>query len=198
MKLYLSIIGIAAALISAVNIAVGVAAWYYVIAAVIWCIALQFALDGAVAIIIKATPDRWYGVNNPHFNVSDREKRLYIRLGVERWKDKVWELGGIGGFSKAALKDPFNPQYIEKFIIECNKGVLTHRLTYFVGFLVMLTMFNLCSLTIALPTAVVNVFLNVLPTVVLRHNTPKLKSIYERLNRRIARKSEAKQRQTAK
>lgn len=184
MKMYLSIIGVAAIIIAAVNIALGTAPWYYVIAAIVWCIALQFALDGLIAIIINKMPDRWFGINNPAYQVSEKEKRLYKKLKVRLWKDKVWELGGLGGFSKRLLREPDNPQYIEKFIIECNKGVLTHRLSYPAGFLAMLTMFNVCSFTIALPVAIVNVYLNILPTIVLRHNTPMLKSVLKRLNRK--------------
>lgn len=186
MKLYLSIIGIAMALISAVNIAFAVAPWYYVLCAVVWSVVLQFAIDGLIAIIIKLTPDRWYGIDNPRFEVSEREKELYKKLNVRRWKDKVWELGGIGGFSKKSLLEPDSPEYIEKFIIECNKGVVTHRLCYPVGIIVMLTMLNVCAFTIALPAALVNLFLNTLPTLVLRYNTPKLQSLLKRLNRKIA------------
>ena len=184
MKLYLSTIGIAMAAISAVNIAFGVASWYYVIIAVIWCTALQFALDGTIAIIIKKMPDRWFGVDNRHYNVSEFEKSLYKKLRVRLWKDKVWELGGIGGFSKKTLKDPSNPAYIENFIIECNKGVLTHRLSYPAGFAVMLTLGGTSVFTVALPVAIVNLFLNILPTLALRYNTPKLKSLLKRLNRK--------------
>lgn len=181
MKLYLSVIGISMLVISCINIALGMAEWYYVIIAVIWCTALQFALDGLIAIIINKMPDRWFGVDNPIYRVSERERKLYKRLKVRRWKDKVWELGGLGGFSKKLLKEPDNPEYIEKFIVECNKGVLTHRLSYPIGFLAMLTLMNACSFTIALPVAVVNLFLNILPTLALRYNTPMLKSVLGRL-----------------
>lgn len=184
MKLYLSTIGIAMLVISVFNIAFSIAPWYYVIIAVVWCTALQFALDGAIAILINKMPDAWFGVDNRAYFVSDREKRLYKKLGVRRWKDKVWELGGLGGFSKKELKDPRNPEYIEKFIIECNKGVLTHRLAYPIGFLAILTLPNVCAFTVALPVAVVNLFLSILPTVVLRHNTPMLITALERLKRK--------------
>lgn len=183
MKLYLSIIGIAMTVISAVNILFGTASWYYIILAVIWCTALQFAFDGTIAFLINKMPDGWFGVNNRWYHVSEAEKRLYKKLKVRRWKDKVWELGGLGGFSKKKLKEPDRPEYIEKFIIECNKGVLTHRLSYPIGFLAMLTLPNLCSLTVALPVAIVNLFLNVLPTLALRYNTPKLKAMLKRLQR---------------
>jgi len=188
MKLYLSTIGIAAFLISAVNIIFNTANWYYVITAVAWCIALQFAIDGLIAIIINKMPDRWFNIDNPIYRVSKKETTIYIRLKVRIWKDKVWELGGLGGFSKKSLKEPDNPKYIEKFIIECNKGVLTHRLSYPAGFLAMLTLPNICAFTIALPVAVVNLFLNILPTIVLRYNTPMLLSVFKRLKR----KAEAK------
>ena len=184
MKLYLSTIGISMLVIYAVNIAFETAAWYYVLISVIWCTALQFAIDGSIAIIINKLPDRWFGAYNPFYKVFGWERELYKCLNVRRWKDKVWELGGLGGFSKKELKEPDNSKYIEKFIIECNKGVLTHRLSYPAGFVAMLTISSPCSLTVAIPVAIVNVFLNILPTLALRYNTPKLISLLKRLKRK--------------
>lgn len=184
MKLYLSVIGIAMAVISAVNILFQTAPWSYVVLAVIWCTALQFALDGLVAMLIHKMPDRWFGVDAPLFHVSKKERELYKKLKVRRWKDKVWELGGLGGFSKKSLKNPDDPKYIEKFIIECNKGVLVHRLSYPIGYLAMLTVSGACAFTLALPVATVNLLLNVLPTVVLRYNTPMLISALNRSKRK--------------
>ena len=175
MKLYLSVIGGAMLVISVLNILCEVAAWYYVIIAVVWCTALQFALDGLIAILINKMPNGWFGTDN-----------LYKKLRVRLWKDKVWELGGLGGFSKKELKEPDNPRYIERFIIECNKGVITHRLSYPIGFLAMLTLPGACAFTVALPVAAVNVFLNVLPTLALRYNTPTLKSLLSRMEKRSA------------
>ena len=191
MKLYLSVIGIAMAVVAALNLIFEVAPWYYVIAAVIWCTALQFALDGLLAIIIRITPDRYFGADDPHFAVSESAQALYKRLRVSRWKDSVLELGGLGGFSKKSLKEPTNPKYIEKFIIECNKGVVTHRLSYPIGFLAMLTVDGICAFTVALPIAVVNVFLNVLPTLVLRYNTPPLQKLLSRMNKKLSAAADA-------
>lgn len=171
-------------IIAAVNLLFGVAPWYYVLIAVVWCTALQFAIDGGLAFIINKMPDRWFGVDNPLYYVSELEKKLYKRLRVKFWKDKVWELGGLGGFSKKHCTDPSDPRYIEQFIIECNKGVLTHRLSYPAGFLAMLTLSGVPVLTVALPVAIVNVYLNILPTLVLRYNTPKLQAILKRLKRK--------------
>jgi hypothetical protein len=184
MKLYFTTIGIAVALISAVNIACQTAPWYYILIAVVWCTALQFLFDGAVALIIRMTPDRLYGIDNPLFHVTKREREMYKRLRVRLWKDKVWELGGIGGFSKRSMTSTSDPEYVKRFIVECNRGVATHRLSYPVGFVAMLTLNGVCVLTVALPVAFVNLFLNILPTLVLRYNTPKLKNLYERLRKK--------------
>lgn len=189
MRLYLSVIGVAMLIVSAVNIVLETASWYYVIIAVVWCTALQFALDGGLALLINKMPDRWFGVENRFYHVSEWEKGLYKRLRVRLWKDRVWELGGLGGFSKKKVLEPSNPLYIEKFIIECNKGVLTHRLSYPIGFAAMLTLTGVCVYSIAVPIAVVNIFLNVLPTLALRYNTPKLKSMLRRLRRNEARRA---------
>lgn len=184
MKLYLSIIGVAMVLIAFFNLLLETASVVYVIAAVVWCTALQFALDGIVAVVIKKMPDAWFGANSSFYRVSELEMRLYKKLKVRLWKDKVWELGWIGGFSKKRLLRPDDPSYVEKFIIECNKGVLTHRLSYPIGFLAMLTVSGACAFTLAFPVAVVNLFLNILPTLVLRYNTPPLQRILSRMKRK--------------
>lgn len=191
MKLYVSTITIAMLVISLVNISLRVASWYYVICAVVWCTALQFAIDGFIAIVINKMPNAWFGVENPLYHVTKTEREVYKKLKVRLWKDKVWELGGLGGFSKKTLKAPSNAEYIERFIIECNKGVLTHRLSYAAGFLCMLTLARPCSFTVALPVALVNLFLNILPTLALRYNTPMLQSLLKRLKRQHSRQTAA-------
>ena len=65
--------------------------------------------------------------------------------------------------------------------------MVTHRLSYPIGFLAMLTLPDVCAFTIALSVAVVNLYLNILPTLVLRYNTPKLRSLLERLRRKADR-----------
>ena len=184
MKLYLSVIGTAMLLIAAVNIVLETAAWHTVVLAVILCTAAQFALDGLIAIVINKLPDRFFDIDHPWYTVSEREKRLYKKLKVRQWKDRVWELGGLGGFSKRNLVSPGSPAYIEKFIVECNKGVMTHRLSYPIGFLPVLVLPTTLAWSVALPVAAVNLFLNILPTIVLRYNTPKLHAMLERMKRK--------------
>lgn len=184
MKLYLSVIGIAMLIISVFNIIFETAVWYNVVFLVVLCTVAQFALDGTIAIIINKMPNSLFGVDNRWYKVSDTERELYKKLKVRNWKNKVWELGGLGGFSKKNIADPNSAEYIERFIIECNKGVLTHRLAYPIGFLPMVFLPKILALTIALPVALVNLFLNILPTLALRYNTPMLQNVLKRLKKK--------------
>lgn len=184
MKLYLSVISTAMLFIAIENIILNTASWWYVVILIVLCTALQFTLDGLVAIAVQFMPDWLFSVENPLYHVSEVEQNLYKKLKVRKWKDKVWELGGLGGFSKKNLTNPNSSEYIEKFIVECNKGVLTHRLSYSIGFIPMLFIPNVCAFTVALPIAIVNLFLNVLPTFALRYNTPKLRAVLTRMNKK--------------
>ena len=184
MKLYLTIIGVAMTLIAGINIACGVASPLYAAVAVVFCVVLQIILDSLAALAIRLTPDRLYPAESPRYRVSGWEKKLYLKLGVRAWKDHIPDLGGIGGFSKKRLQSPDDPAYIEKYVIECHKGVLTHRLCYPLGLLVMLTLPGLCALTIGLPVAVINLMLNALPTRALRYNTPMLLRMLQRMRQK--------------
>ena len=184
MKLYLTIIGVAMTLIAGINIACGVASPLYAAVAVVFCVVLQIILDSVAALVIRLTPDRLYPAESPRYRVSGWEKKLYLKLGVRAWKDHIPDLGGIGGFSKKRLQSPDDPAYIEKYVIECHKGVLTHRLCYPLGLLVMLTLPGLCALTIGLPVAVINLMLNALPTMALRYNTPMLLRMLQRMRQK--------------
>ena len=187
MVLYLSIILFANVAISSLNIIFGTAtfgySWWAVVLMTLATTVFQFAIDGLFAIIINKMPNRWFAADNKHFIVTKRTQQFYEKLKIRKWKDKVWELGGLGGFRKNKLNDPNNPEYIERFIIECNKGVVTHRIGYFVGFLGVFLFPLKYALVIGFPVALVNLFLNILPTMVLRYNTPKLQVVLKRLKR---------------
>ena len=113
MKLYLSIIGFAVAVISALNIALGACAWYYAIIATVWCTALQFALDGTIAILIKKMPEAWFGVENRLYHVSDFEKSL--KFYTEGLGFTVYRSWIAGSGKKIALLDMGNGNCIELF-----------------------------------------------------------------------------------
>ena len=188
MAFYLTVMSVGTLFVALINIFFFAASPVYAILASVFCTLLAFALDGLIAYLVHLVPNRLFPAESSRYQVSERAARFYEGLGVKRWKDKVWELGGIGGFSKKNLNEPLSGAYIERFLTESHKGVLTHRLGYIAGFLTMLAFPNEYAFTIALPVALVNLYLNILPTVVLRYNTPRLLRLYERLKRKEERK----------
>ncbi len=187
MILYWSIIIGANILIWLLNLLVGTAhpgsSFAFVVIATALTTAFQFLVDGIFAIIIAKMPDKYFSADKTHFDPSPHCRKFYEKLQIRKWKDKVWELGGLGGFRKNKINEPNNPAYIEQFIIESNKGIVTHRIGYFVGFLGILILPFRYALTIGLPVALVNLFLNILPTMILRYNLPRLRALHKRLTR---------------
>ncbi|MFQ6752514.1 MAG: hypothetical protein ACLRFL_03020 [Clostridia bacterium] len=188
MILYFSIIIPAIIIISFINILLGTSIWglspYFSIVAVIATTLFQFLIDGLFAFIVNKLPNKWFAMDKKCFQVSDRSRKFYEALKIRKWKDKVWELGGLGGFRKNKLNDPKSPEYIERFIVESNKGIVTHRIGYFVGFIGIFLFPLKYALLIGVPVAVVNLTLNILPTMILRYNVPKLMILHTRLTRK--------------
>ena len=119
------------------------------------------------------------------YKLFDWEKngRIYEKIHIRKWKDKVWELGGMaGGFSKSKVADPHSKEYIQTFIIESHKGLLDHFLRICFGFFDII-LYPRYVWTVGVPVALVNVALNSMSSMVLRYNLPKLKIAYARLSK---------------
>ncbi len=159
----------------------------WVIVTVVSAVILEMAIDGLFAFIAHSFPKKWFDVNSKAFYVSRAERKFYEKLHIKAWKDKVMELGFLSGFSKSKVLYPNDLYYINRFIIECNKGFLGHELGIFLGFLILLFPLPKYWLSIGLPVALVNVFLNKLSSMVLRYNVPKLTVAYQRAEKLLER-----------
>ena len=184
MVLYLSIIFVAVILITLFNSLFNqplfncspVSIFLVVILGVI----IEIAIDGVVAFVVHSMPNRFFDKDKKLFKVSRKERKFYEKLHIKSWKDKVLELGILGGFRKNKLNEPNSSKYLERFIIESNKGLVGHVLGILFGFLILLyPNFNF-FLCLGLPIAFVNIFLNCLSSMILRYNIPKLTVAYER------------------
>lgn len=184
MVLYLSVIFIAGVLIAGLNLLfnpmiIGLSPWWIICVVVIGII-IEIAIDGFFAATIHAMPNKYFDKDKKIFDVSRKERKFYDKLKIKNWKDKIAELGGLGGFRKNKLNDPKNPDYLALFIIENNKGIVIHIAGIIAGFLILLFPLPKYALVVGLPIAIVNVFLNLLSIMVLRYNIPRLKISYER------------------
>lgn len=165
---------------------------YIVLSVVINTVAV-IAVDGIFATIIRrCLPAKWFDYNVKWAKASKREIRFYEAIGIKKWKDKVLELGCFTSFSKSEIKDPNNPEYIKRFILENNYGAVIHLVLVFVGFLILLIQPKYFYM-FGLPVAIVNMFLNFLPLFILRYNTPRLQTLLKYTLRKSMREQENKE-----
>ena len=137
------------------------------------------AVDGIFAFVIRRLPEKWFAPEAKAFSVPKWERNLYRKTKINVWKKHVPEWGCFTGFHKDELRDANDPEYIGRFLLESNYGVLGHVAGAVFGFLIMLLPF-LRPIAVALPIAIVNFVLSMLPTMILRFNTPPLRRLYQR------------------
>ena len=175
------------AIISVLNIFLGTSTFGYtpweVVGLVILAVVVEIVLDLIFAGLVYLMPKKWYSSDRKFFCVSKKERNFYEKLDIKRWKDHVLELGAICGFRKNKLKDSSSPEYISRFLIESNIGIVVHIANIIFGFLVLVCMPLKYWLVISLPVAIVNAFLGLLPILILRYNIPKLKVALKRAER---------------
>ena len=138
------------------------------------------AADGIEALIIRRlTPKKWYGPESKLFKVSDRERKLYHKMKIKKWKDKVPELGMFTGFSKSEIQSADDAEYLGRFLLESSYGVVIHIANSVLGFVIAFIPF--CSApSIWIPIYVVNFILNLLPVFILRYTSCTLLKLYKK------------------
>ena len=187
MVLYLSVIFVSMAIISTLNIWLGSDVFGYtpwqVIGLVSLAVIIQIVIDLILAWIFQSLPNKWYNPDKKFFCVSKKERKFYEKLGIKKWKDKILELGAIAGFRKNKIKDSTDPDYLNTFLIESNKGIVIHLTNIIFGFSIMLCLPLKYAWVISFPVGCVNFILGLLPIFVLRYNIPKLKICKQRAER---------------
>ena len=138
-----------------------------------------FIIDALFAFIIRRLPERFFAPNAPAFNVPKWERNLYRRSKINKWKRHVPEWGCFTGFHKDKLQDPNDSAYVSRFLLESNYGVAGHIAGAIFGFAIIFIPV-LHPLAAALPIALVNALLSLMPTAVLRFNTPALRGLLKR------------------
>ena len=181
--IYLILILSAMAVIAAVNILAGAAAWPTVGATVLLTAAV-IAVDGVFAFLLRRLPESLFRFDRRFFAVGRRESALYRALGVKRLARIVPDLGCFTSFPKQHLQDPGKAEYTARYLLEAAYGIVIHLVNIPTGFLI-LPILPRYALTVALPVACVNLVLSLLPAMLLRANFPAL----ARLHRRNLKKS---------
>lgn len=155
--------------------------WFQISVWTVVCTLSAIALDGVIAAAVRRLlPKKWFAIDKKIFCSKKKESRFYEKIGIKAWKDKVLELGVFTSFRKNQISEPYNNEYISRYIVEANYGVVCHLADILLAgpLTVFCCPMNLW-LTVGLPVACVNVVLSVLPVFILRYNLPKLHTLYK-------------------
>ena len=138
------------------------------------------AFDAISALLVRRlTPKSWYTPGKKAFTVSKREREVYHKMKIKKWKDLVPELGVFTGFSKSEIQDPDDPEYLSRFLLESNYGVVIHIVNALFGFVI--AFIPICSSpSVWIPVYAVNFILSILPVMILRYTAYTLHRLYKR------------------
>lgn len=192
------VIGLVNGLIGLPGYSAPVATLVYVGVSVLFT-ALAFGLDAVIALAVRRLPEGAVDPFRRIYRVAKWEKKLYRKLGIVAWKDKIPEAGGLlVNFQKSKVLDFHDNAYLLIFMRESVYAEIMHVISALVG----LALPALCALPllwpwavpevrwglrVALPVALVNFVLQVLPVMVQRYVRPQLMRVYERNREREAR-----------
>lgn len=186
MKLYIAILAAGLTIIAGGNLFytlakdmnVGIMFLYLLLA-----VAICGLMAGIITLITRILPKKVFSPYRKRFRVNDKENKLYNKLKIKKWKDRIPELGKLSGFSKSEISEPNNPNYIFKFLTENCIAEALHFYSIVAGLLVFIFLPREYVFTIGLPIFFLNLILHLMPILVQRYLRPKFFKLYNRLLR---------------
>ena len=149
-----------------------------------------FVIDALVAILVRILPKKWVNPFNKIYKVRPWETKLYLKLKVRNWKDKIPETGKVlAGFGKDKVLDMNDNRYIYKFMEETVYAEVMHVISAVLSIFVIFINLKLWYI-VGLPMAIVNFVIQILPVIVQRYNRPKLALLYERNEKKSQREKQ--------
>lgn len=86
-------------------------------------VGLHFGTAGAVCALPKDVQTRWFDPNRRFFTVSDWEMRVFRKIGLPKWKDRLPQFNPE--FDKRHLKSGRDTAYLDRFLfITCRAEVI--------------------------------------------------------------------------
>ena len=134
--------------------------------------------DIVVVCSMRLLPKRLYNPFAKFYQTRPWQTNVCLALGVRRWKDKVPELGKLGGFRKDHL-DNLNPDYLYHFLQEAAFGEAEHWVSVLMSWTIFLIPMPY-RLTVGLPYCVLNIILNTMSAMIQRYLRPKMIAVYRR------------------
>lgn len=147
-------------------------------------LAIICLVNGITATICcKCIPNKFFDKDSKFYSTSKKEFEFYNKINIKSWKDKTLEWGELNGFSKDRIEKPKDPEYIKRFILECNKGFLAHLVSLFTAGIIFIIVPKMYILPMSLPMFITSFLLNVIPILILRYNVYRLKTVLKYVER---------------
>jgi len=182
MILYSIIIFVMSAIIILLNLLFSSISPLFLIFGTIIGVALSIVIDICVALLVRAF-DKKINPFAKIFHEGKNERKIYNFFRIKSWKDKIPELGKtLKFFDKTKVCEKPNAEYFLMFLRETCVAEVMHVLIIPFAFLI-IPIYPIKYLSMTLPIAIVNVFLQILPICVQRFNRPKLLAGYKRMSK---------------
>ena len=191
MKLYLKYGAIYVALALGINLAFDFS--WTTVGNFFYCVAIVCLPAIVVAILVRIIPRTFYNPKNKIFSVRKGEDKLFAKLNVKKWKEKIPEAGKTGGFARDHIYEPRNPDYIKKYIIEGCIAEALHTLSILWGFVSLIFLPKHLILPMGVPLTLFNFFVHFFPMLIQRYMRPRLLKTLERLTKAQQEKQAAEQ-----
>lgn len=141
---------------------------------------------GILAVVMRLIiPKSFWNYKRGLFKVTKRQVNIIKKLGIQRWKDKVPDLGWTAGFPKSSMKST-ETGYLAKFLEETCFAESMHFSAGVLG-LTALIVFPIQDFFITLPIVLVNLILHFMPCLIQRYTRYRMGILYERKIREEAR-----------
>jgi glycosyl-4,4'-diaponeurosporenoate acyltransferase len=152
----------------------------YCLLASLFYLILVILVDAICVLLVRYNPkDSIYNPDKKIYKTFKWEAKLYSKIKIISWKDKIPELGCLAGFVKTKVVSD-DPSYLYKFAKETVYAEIMHIISAVMGFIIMvIPPYNL-MFNFAFPVAIINFILNILPILVQRYNRPRLLRMYYR------------------
>ncbi len=144
--------------------------------------AYVLVLLGLLAILLRFFPKGLWNYRSTIFKVNQSQIKFLRSIKIQKWKDKIPEMGWTGGFEKKNIKS-VEVKYLNKFLQETCLAEILHLLAGILGFTV-LFIFPVRDLYFSLPIAIVNLILHILPCLIQRYTRFRMVPIYEHLSKK--------------
>lgn len=135
-----------------------------------------------IMISVKLIPGKYFNYNSKLFHVFHFERGFYEKLRIKKWKDKVPELGNIGGFRKNHIEKPKDENYLQRYLHENCQAEVIHGTSAVWGFIALVFIPSKYLLIAALPISILNALLHILPVLIQRYMRPRLIKILNRVS----------------